>query len=64
MESLTMSETQNIIKDAVAFLIDKYGADQMLDVHLELDNTPDDLFFDCLTDELAKIFPHEFNSGI
>lgn len=52
-------KTQDVITEAVNFLVDKYG-NQMLDVHLELDNSPDDIFFETLTNKLAEVFPDNF----
>lgn len=56
-----MIDTKQIIREAVQSIIDKYGVDQALELHLEIDGTIDDPFFDELTDRLAELAPEEFN---
>lgn len=58
-----MSERNRIIKSAVQWLFaDNYTAEELLELHLELDGTPEDLFFKELTEQLIERFPEEFST--
>lgn len=42
-----------IIKEIVAMAFHHYTAEELLELHLEMDGTPEDIFFEELTDQLV-----------
>ena len=60
-----MIDPKNMVKDAISYLFDKYGSDQIAELHLEIDNMPGDLFLDLMTHKLQELRPELFdtNSG-
>lgn len=57
-------QNQKMIEDIVHYAFDKYGADQMADLHLELDGMPDNPIFELITLKLAEIRPDLFDNSM
>lgn len=59
---MSRDRTKEILEDAISYLFGKYSSDVLSDLHLVMDGTPDELFFELFTSRLAKERPDLFSS--
>lgn len=52
--------SNRIVSETVQWMLSNYALDELLDLHLELDGTPEDLFFVELSEQLAAKSPEHF----